>query len=257
MYERSAGRPPGAVVLRARRSGTVVTAFLAVLWALALAATVSAQPTAGGKITGVVVFGLLIVFTVGGWALVARGRSRLEVSHDAVVYRKGTVAPTELRRAHGESLRVLPRLSDGSVIRPARLVLLGSGGVVPLAGFAADQVRAACEAQGWRFDGGSQLAVNDAQRWLHAGRSGEAAQLIELLGPFPDAAADGDADTSLAAAVLEDYGDKLIRRNGSAARGAYRRAADAQRAFAARAASADEGVARMAQAGRIDGKAQG
>jgi hypothetical protein len=233
-----------------------VTAFLIVLWALALAATVSAQPTASGKITGVVVFGLLIVVTGGGWAAVTRGRGRLEVGHDAIVFRKGTAAPAALRRAHGESLRILPRLTDGSVIRPARLVLLGSGGAVSLAGFSADEVRGACEAQGWRFDGGSQLAVKDAQRWLHAGRPGEAAQLIELYGPFPDAATDDDAEISLAAAVLEDYGDKLIRRNRSAARDAYRRAASAQRAFAARAASGDEGTARMAQADRIDGKAQ-
>ena len=233
-----------------------MTAFLTVLWVLALAAAVSAQPTASGKITGAAVFGVLIVVTVGGWAAVTRGRSRLEVSHDAIVCRKGTAAPAALQRAHGESLRILPRLSNGPVTRPARLVLLGSGGVLPLAGFSADAVRDTCQAQGWRFDGGSQLAVRDAQRWLHAGRSAEAAQLIELCGPFPDAAADDDADVSLAAAVLEDYGDKLIRRNRSAARGAYRRAASAQRAFAACTASADEGAARMAQADRIDGKAQ-
>jgi hypothetical protein len=233
-----------------------VAAFLTLLWALALAATVGAQPTAGGKITGVVFFGVLIAVTAGGWAAVARGRSWLEVGHDAIVYRKGKAAPSALRRAHGESLRILPRLSGGAANRPARLVLLGSGGVVPLAGYPADKVRGACEAYGWRFDGGSQLAVTDAQRWLHAGRSGEAAQLIELFGPFPDTATDDDADISLTAAVLEDYGDKLIRRNRAAARGAYRRAASAQRAFAARTASADQGAARMTQANRIDGKAQ-
>jgi hypothetical protein len=257
VQERGAGRPPGAVVLRARRSGTAVSAFLTVLWALALAATVSAQPTAGGKIAGVVIFGVLIAVTVGGWAAVTRRRSQLEVTRDAVVHQKGSAAPVALRRAHGESLRVLPRLSDGSVIRPERLALLGSGGVVSLAGFSAGQVRRACEAHGWRFDGGSELALKDVQRWLHAGRSGEAAQLIELFGPFPDAVADDDAGTSLEAAVLEDYGDKLLRRNRSAARGAYRRAASAQRAFAARTLSADEGAARMARADRIAGKAGG
>jgi len=257
MNERPAGRPQEVVVIRARRSGTAVFAVLTIVWALALAASVSAQPTPSGKIAGGVFFGVLIAATAGGWAAINRRRSQLEVGHEAIVYRKGTAAPGALRRAHGESLRILPRLGDRSVVRQAHLILLGSGGIVSLAGFSPDGVRRACEAKGWRFDGGAELAVRDVQSFLHGGRSAEAAQLIELFGPFPDAAADGDPGTSLEAAVLEEYGDKLIRRNRSAAADTYRRAAAAQRAFAARAVSADEGAARMAQADRIDGKARG
>jgi hypothetical protein len=179
------------------------------------------------------------------------------VGPDAIVHRKGTTAPVALNRAHGDSLLVVPRFSDGSLSRPARLALLGSGGVLSLAGFSPDEVRRTCETQGWRFDGDTRLTVKDAQAWLHRGMSVEAAQLIELFGPFPDVATDDDTGIALAAAVLEDYGDKLIRRNRSAARGAYRRAASAQRAFAAYAASPDQVAARMAEADRIDGKARG
>jgi hypothetical protein len=253
MQQRPAGRPQEVVLIRARRSGTAVFAVLTIVWALALAASVSAQPTPSGKIAGGVFFGVLIAATAGGWAAINRRRSQLGVGHDAIVYRKGTAAPGALRRAHGESLRILPRLSG----RSAYLILLGSGGIVSLAGFSPDNVRRACEAQGWRFDGGAELAVRDVQSFLHGGRSAEAAQLIQMFGPFPDAAADGDPGTSLEAAVLEEYGDKLIRRNRSAAGDAYRRAAAAQRSFAARAASADESAGRMAQADRIDGKARG
>jgi hypothetical protein len=256
VQERVAGRPQGAVI-RARRQGTVIFGSLSLVWVLALAASVSAQPTASGKITAGVVFGVFLAATVAGWVAVARRRGQLEIGPDAIAHRKGTTVPVALDRTHGDSLLVLPRLSDGSLSRPARLALLGSGGVLSLDGFSPDEVRRTCEAQGWRFDGDSRLTVKDAQVWLHRGMSFEAVQLIELFGPFPDVAVDDDAGMALTAAVLEDYGDKLIRRNRSAARRAYGRAANAQRAFAGYAASPDQGAARMAEADRIDGKARG
>jgi hypothetical protein len=57
--------------------------------------------------------------------------------------------------------------------------------------------------------------------------------------------------------VFEDLGDKLSRTSRVNARAAYRRAAAAQRAFAGFAGSADEHAGRLAQADRIEGKAQG
>jgi hypothetical protein len=250
-------RPPWAVVIRARRSGTALFGFLTALWLVCLAASVSAQSTASGKIEAGATFGVFLVLSVGGWFSTNRSRSQLEVSHDAIVYRKGNATSYALHRSSSESLRILPPLKGPVVSRPARLTSLGSGGILPLAGFSLDEVGRTCGAQGWRFDGGTELAVTDVQRWLHAGRSAEAEQLIALFGPFDGAAADGDADTGLEAAVLEDYGDKLVRRRPSLARSAYRRAAVAQRAFAGHASSASEGAARMARAVRIDGKAQG
>jgi hypothetical protein len=227
------------------------------VWVLALATAVGAQPTASGKAAAGVFFGLLIVASVGGWVMVNRRRSQLEVGRDVITRRAGSAAPASLSRAHGESLRILPRLREFSVVGPERLILLGSGGALPLTSMAAGEVRRGCEAQGWRFDGGSELAVRDVQRWLHAGRPAEAAQLIELFGPFSDVATDEDADTSLVAAVLEDCGDKVLRRNRAGARDAYQRAAAAQRVFASHGSSAVENAARTAQASRLDGKARG
>jgi hypothetical protein len=135
-------------------------------------------------------------------------------------------------------------------------MFLGHGGFIVLRGFGLDRVRRACEAQGWRFDGDPSLAVRDVQAWLHRGQSVEAVQLLQLFGPFPGAAADGEPRTGLEAAVYEDVGDKLARSARARARDAYQRAAAAQRAFASLAPSPGEGADRMAEAYRIDGKTQ-
>lgn len=50
MQERGAGRPPGAVTVRARRRGTVTFGCLTALWLLALAAAGNAQPAASGRV---------------------------------------------------------------------------------------------------------------------------------------------------------------------------------------------------------------
>jgi hypothetical protein len=88
------------------------------------------------------------------------------------------------------------------------------------------------------------------------GQTVEAAQLLELFGPFPATATEGEPHIALTAAVFEDVGDKLIRRNRDNARDAYRRAAIAQRAFADCARSPDQAAARLAEASRIEGKAE-
>lgn len=86
-----------------------------------------------------------------------------------------------------------------------------------------------------------------------AGRLAEAVRLVGRLGPY--GVADGpDATTSLAAAVLEAYGDQLADADPAAAAAAYREAANWQRSFAAAATSGGEGLARMAEADRIDAK---
>jgi hypothetical protein len=86
-----------------------------------------------------------------------------------------------------------------------------------------------------------------------AGRLADAAQLADQLGPY--GVADGDdATLSLGAAVLEAYADQLTRADPGAADAVYRRAAGEQRSFAAAATSGGEGIARMADADRIDAK---
>ena len=86
-----------------------------------------------------------------------------------------------------------------------------------------------------------------------AGRLAEASRLVDQLGPY--GVADGaDATRSLGAAVLEAYGDQLAVTDPGAADDAYRRAAEDQRSFAGAATAGGEGIARMAEAGRIDAK---
>lgn len=256
MQERDAGLA-GAVIVRARHTGTVIFGGLTALWALALAGSEAAQPTASGRVEAGVVFGILIACSVGGWFGVNSSRRRLEVRRDAIVTRQGAKGKVfTLTRGEGDTLRILPQFKMLGAARPPRLLFLGRGGFIALGGFPLDEVRRACEAQGWRFDGDTSLAARDAQSWLHQGRSVEAAQLVELFGPFPAAAADGEAHTGLVAAVFEDFGDKISRTARSRAAEAYRRAAGAQRAFAGYAPSPGESAARMAEADRIDGKAQ-
>jgi hypothetical protein len=97
-------------------------------------------------------------------------------------------------------------------------------------------------------------AAERAVRELRAeGKLAQAAQLVGELGPY--GVADGpEATTSLGAAVLEAYGDQLAATDQAAADAAYRSAADEQRSFAAAATSGGEGIARMDEAERIDGK---
>jgi hypothetical protein len=255
--ERGAGRPPGAVIVRARRRGTVIFGCLIALWLLALGTAESAQPTTSGRVGAAVIFGGLVALSVGSWFAVNMSRRRLEVGRDEIVIRPGTKGkPFTLPRVESDTLRILPRFKMLGAVRPPRLIFLGRGGFIGLRGFPLDQVKQACEAQGWRFDGDPSLAVADVQTWLHQGRSVEAAQLVELFGPFPAAAADGEEHTSLVAAVFEDFGDKIFRSARANAREAYHRAASAQRAFAGYAPSPPENAARLAEADRIGGKAR-
>jgi hypothetical protein len=235
----------------------IVFGLLTLFWVLCLVVSVSAQPTASGRIAAGVVFGLFIVLSVGGLYGVRRSWRQLEVGRDAIVSRPGGKGQSfTLTGGQGYTLRVLPQFKLYAKIRHPRLLLLGLGGFLLLRGFQPGKVRRVCEAQGWRFDGDPALAVKDVQSWLNRGQSVEAVQLLELFGPFPDAPSAGEPQTALAAAVYEDVGDNLIGSSRSNARDAYRRAAAAQRAFAACARSQDESAARLAEASRIDAKTQ-
>jgi len=249
----------GLVIVRTRRIATVIVfGSLTLLWILALAVAEHAQQTASGRIAAAIFFGLFLAGTVGVWLVIDRGGRRLEVGRDSIASRPRVKGKAfTLTRGAGGTLRILPRFTLLGINRGPRLVFLGTGGWLSLGGLPLDVVRDTCEAQGWRFDGDTALAVKDVQGWLHQGLSAEAARLIEVFGPFPGAAADDEAHTSLEAAVFEDLGDKLSRTSRVNARAAYRRAAAAQRAFAGFTGSADEHASRLAQADRIDGKARG
>jgi hypothetical protein len=100
----------------------------------------------------------------------------------------------------------------------------------------------------------AQAAADRAIRELRsAGRLAEATVMIAQLGPY--GAADGpDATVSLGAAVLEAYADQLAGHDPAAADRAYQDAAADQRSFASSATSGGEGLARIAEAARIEAK---
>jgi len=100
---------------------------------------------------------------------------------------------------------------------------------------------------------GAAAAERSVRELRAAGQLAQAARLVGQLGPY--GVADGpDATTSLAAAVLEAYGDQLAATDPAAADAAYRNAAAEQRSFAAAATSGGEGMARTSEADRIDAK---
>jgi hypothetical protein len=262
-------RPPGQTsVVRGRSTPiNLLLGFLTLVFIAALAASESDNATTSGRVTAGVFFGLLLLATLLGWYVAYRNRRLIEVSRDAIVSRRRTAReprrgygsrptaqPVTFTRGEGDTLRILPRFQLYGTTRQPRLVFLGRGGFIPLGPFPVSAVSRACQAQGWRFDGDPAQAARDVQDWLHHSYSIEAVQLLQLFGPFPAAAADGQPSTGLDAAVYEDVGDKLARSNRSRARDAYGRAAAAQRAFAACTASPADAQARMAEAARIDGK---
>ena len=253
--EQQVRRDPEVTVVFRRRQHTVPLAVTVAVFLIAMAGSLAAQPTVSGKVTAAIFFGLFIVLGIGLWLLLNRRRDRIDVTGDAITRRRGGGAvELTLSRRQGDCLRLVPRLRDHGFSATDRLTIVGSGETMSLFGFSPHAVTHACEARGWRFgDGTREQAALDLSRLLEAGLLAEAAQLVDLFGPY-DADAGPDATTSLGAAALEAYADELARTDRTAARTAYRRAASAQRSYAAFATSGGEGAARMAEADRLDAK---
>ncbi len=266
MYDSSPGEGPETLVVRAGTTGKVFCGSFAFFWAVPLVA-IDCDPTrtASNRIEAGAFFGFFILLGIGLWFLINRRRAQLEIRRidivNRLVIRPQGKPPQRVNRADGDLLHVLPKFKLYGKVRQARLVFLGRGEFILLktpweGAISAEEVRRAGEARGWPFGGDPSLAVKDVQIWLQHGRSFEAAQLLEVFGPFPAAATDGEPRVALAAAVFEDVGDKLLPSNKGNARDAYRRAAAAQRFFAGYARSPGETAARLAEADRMAGKAQ-
>ncbi|MBO0803442.1 MAG: hypothetical protein J2P25_10275 [Nocardiopsaceae bacterium] len=153
--------------------------------------------------------GLFFVFSIITWRWALQG-GRFEVSRDMIVTRRSRWGkPREsLARGDVDTLLILPghTLFEGCYSAP-RLIALGTGRSISIDDFRHAPIRSACEAQGWRFDGDTALAVHDVRGLLRMGLPNEAARLIELYGPFPAAAADDDPGVSLEAAVYRAIAD--------------------------------------------------
>jgi hypothetical protein len=246
------------VIVKQRSRWAIRAAVGVVVMVLGLAASVAAQPTASGKITAVVFFGLFIALIVWLWRRQNRWRDQFEITPDAIGFRHGRRGgpSVTLTREHGTDLRLIPALRDHGITAGPRLTLVGSGEMITTYGFSPVAIRRGCTTVGWRFGNGSpEQAARDLRGLLDDGRLAEAVQLISLFGPC-DWPADSDHDTSLSATILERYADGLAERDPAASRAAYLRAADAQRSYAAYASSGGEGTARMMKADLLTAKGQ-
>jgi hypothetical protein len=246
------------VTVKQRSRWTIRAVVGVVVMLLGLAASLAAQPTASGKITAAVFFGLFIALIVWLWRRQNRWRDQFEIKPDAIGFRhgRGGGPSITLTRGDGTDLRLIPALRDHGVTAGPRLALVGSGEMLTIYGFSADAVRRGCTAAGWRFGNGSpEQAAQDLRGLRDDGRLAEAAQLIELFGPC-DWPAESNPDSSLSAMILERYADGLAQRDPAASRAAYLSAAGAQRSFAAYASSGGEGSARMMEADRLTARAR-
>jgi hypothetical protein len=245
-------------VVSQRRRYTIPFIVAVAVFILAMAGSLAAQPTTSGKVTAVIFFGIFIGLCTWLWLVLNGRRDRIEVTRDAISRRRGN-GHTELTlsRRQGDSLRLIPRLSDHGFTVADRLTIVGSGEAMNLFGFSPHTVARACEAREWRFDNGTgEQSARDLRQLFESCMLAEAAQLVDLFGPY-DVNAGPDATASLGAMVLEAYADQLAGIDRNAARAAYQRAANAQRSYAAFATSGGEGTARMTEAERLTAKAAG
>jgi hypothetical protein len=248
-------RVPGDIVITAQRRLTLFWGACAVILVLGLVAAWDAQPATAGKAEAAVFFAIFIALCGVTWWYQNRRRPRIQVTPDEIRYwSQGGHLTFTLRRAPA-GLCLVPALHCHEVARSARLTVPGSGAYMSLRYFQAPLVRRACESAGWRLDGDQGLLASDARAMWHDGRLAEAAHLVDTFGPF-DVDGDGLATASQGAAILEAWADHLASRDREAASAAYRRAAGAQRSYAAFATSGAEGSARMAEADRLDAKAR-
>lgn len=156
---------PQSVTVRQRPRWTIPAGVGVLVMALGLAASVAAQPNVSGKITAVVLFGLLIALIVWLWRRANHWRDRLEITPDAITFRHGRSGPSiVLAREQGTDLRLIPSLRDHGVTTGPRLCLVGSGDEITIYGFSADAIRRGCTAVGWRFaDGTAEEADRDVR----------------------------------------------------------------------------------------------
>jgi hypothetical protein len=151
------------VIVRQRPRGLIWAVPSTLLFILAIAASVAAQPNASGKITAAVFFGVFLLAILGYWFSINRRRARLEIDSGSISYRVSrhrNPSFTLLREPDSE-LRLIPAQRGQGGRADARLALASPGtpggaagdsaGEIILFGFSVPAVRRGCESAGWRF----------------------------------------------------------------------------------------------------------
>jgi hypothetical protein len=152
----------GTVIVRQRPRGLIWAVPGTLVFLLAIAASVAAQPNSSGKITAGIFFGIFLLAILSAWLSVNRRRARLEIDSGSICYwisRRATPSFTLLREPDSW-LRLIPAQRGQGVKADARLTLAGAdadgtdadgNGEIILFGFSVPAVRRGCEAAGWRF----------------------------------------------------------------------------------------------------------
>jgi hypothetical protein len=151
------GSGSGTVIVRQRPRGLTWGVPCTLVFILAIAASVAAQPNTSGKISAGVFFGIFLLAILGAWFSVNRRRARLEIDSGSICYwvsKHSRPSYTLMRRPDAE-LRLIPAQRGQGVRADARLALAGAdadgAGEIILFGFSVPAVRRGCEAVGWRF----------------------------------------------------------------------------------------------------------
>jgi membrane protein YdbS with pleckstrin-like domain len=152
-----------AVTVRQRTRQTIPAGIGLVVMVLGLATSLAAQPTVSGKITAAVFFAVFIALIVWFWLRVNRWRDRIEITPDAITFRRGRRGGPSiaLTRADGTDLRLIPALREHGVTSAPRLALVGSGQDITIHGFSTNAVRRGCTAAGWQLGSGTLQEARD------------------------------------------------------------------------------------------------
>jgi cytochrome c biogenesis protein CcdA len=138
-------------VAESRRQVSFLFGFLTVAMAAALIRGVIGAQTTAGRVAVAVIFGVLLVVFLIGWAVSARRPAHLEITEDSIRYVTGNGRVTALSRQQGDELRFISRPA-GRIWTLGLTVTPGPGPVLtPLTFFSRKAVRQACQARGWRF----------------------------------------------------------------------------------------------------------
>jgi hypothetical protein len=152
----------GTVIVRQRPRGLIWGVPSILVFALAIGASVAAQPNTSGKITAGVFFGIFLLGLIWAWLSANRRRARLEIDPGSICYwvSKHSRPSYTLLREPDSELRLIPAQRGRGVKADARLALAGAGadgtyadgaGEIILFGFSVPAVKRGCEAAGWRF----------------------------------------------------------------------------------------------------------
>jgi hypothetical protein len=141
---------PGAISIRESRGQiSILFAFLMLVSAVALARVVPNAHTTAGRVTGVVIFGVLLAVFAVGWIVTIRRPGRLEIGQDTIRYVQGNGQAAALSRKQGNRLRWVKQRRGR--LGKLGLTIEGTDAVMTLGLFSRKAVQQACLARGWRF----------------------------------------------------------------------------------------------------------